>query len=202
MNTFSPNKNIQEDRPFHPNHHLLDQYKSSDDILRKFDEKFSSNYFWYNCWLFLMIAVSGYAFAYSFENLKNAFKYSPPNVIFTNFRDFTFYTSIFAQFILEKWAVFSKNLTLANIALKLMIVNTIISFGLAVCLGYGLRQTYVEVPREDVGFIRGVFISAIFIASVFTITNILFTIVPAKKIRDDLREREAIKATHKVSQAK
>jgi len=186
----------------HSNHQLLDEYRNSNDSLKQFGEKFNSNYFWYNCWLYLTIAVSGYALFHSFGVLSNSFKYSPPDIISNNLRDFAFYMSIFAQFILEKWAIYSKDSSIANFTLNLMIINTIISFGLVAFFGYALRQTYIEVSREDVGFIRGVLISAIVIASVFTIPNVLFTIIPAIKIRGNFQERKVLLATLEVSQTK
>ena len=187
---------IQEENP-DVKQILLTQVQSSAETMQQINSKFDSSYPCYNCWLFLMILVSGFSAAYiiagTFASIKN---YGFRNDSLFLILSVAFNAAFFAQFLLEKWAISTRDLATANLALKIITVNTISFLALNAWAGYYLYDysRNITEPSESTAFGKGLLTFFLIVVSILSFTQIFITHFQAIKVRNDLSKRETIRA--------
>jgi len=176
---------------------LLSQVQSTAETMQQINAKFDSSYPFYNCWLFIMILISGFSAIYTiagtFVSIRN---YGIRNDFLFLLLSVAFNTAFFVQFILEKWAISTRDLGTANLALKIITVNTVLFLALNAWIGYYLYDYTRNITEssESTALSKALLTLFLIVVSFLSVTQILFTHLQAIKVRNDLSKRETIRA--------
>jgi len=191
---FAVNERSESEEKSNNKPSLLNESQTS---VEKAYDKLDTRYPWYSFWLFMMILISGFFFILAVAVKFNALHRNPSMENLNDLVLFVAFTgTAFAQYILEIWAIYTRDLTRAILALKIVKVNTFTFLGLNVLTGYNLYEhnTNITQPSESTTFRRVLLTFCLIVVSVFSLTQIFITHFQATKVRNNLAKREAIRA--------
>ncbi len=171
---------------------LLNESKRLQETYEKLDVRYPC----YTCWLFLMVIVSGFLFVYSMIKTFSAFRRNHSNENRNLLLSFVAFTGIaFSQYILEIWAVKTRDLARASLALKIVKVNTCTFLALNLFIAYKLHENNVHfLPSQSTAFQKALLTFCLIVTFILSLLQIFITHFQATKVRDNLAKREAIRA--------
>ncbi len=169
----------------------LQALNQSGETLSQIDQKLKSDYFCYNLWLNLMLLVSGIFLFCVAAAFVASFNYGPRSFL-AQLVLLALNLLVFAQFLIEKWAITTKDLSAANLALYIITITTFISLGLTALSGYSTYKFYENMPEpsESTSFTKGMLGLCLIGTSLFSLTHVFITQIQAVKVRNDLQIRE------------
>ncbi len=172
---------------------LLPEDQNQNENLKQIDQNFDDSHFSFRCWLYALILVSFGGFTHNLC-LKLTTIEDLTFEIGARYGYFIFFTLLFLQNIVQKLAMFQKDLKKANFAFPLIILNTFASVLHTLFLGYKTIQCYESYPNSARWIASHYEEMTIFLgfSFVFTATHIFFTLLPAIKVRNDLVYRQAV----------
>ena len=178
-----------------PNFELLplNESQNSVETLKQAYDNLDTRYPYYTCWLFFMILTSGFFFAFIGAITLDSFKHYWFVQHFNLLGFLILMGAAFSQYIFEMWAIYTRDLAEANLALKVVSFNTLAFLGLNVLTVYNLYHSYRKEFQEDMeaaAFPRMCLIFGVFIALAFSLTQIFITHFQAIKVRNNLAKRE------------
>jgi len=176
---------------------LLNEDQDPNENLKQIDEGFYDSHFLSHCWLYAVLVGAFCGVRFSFPEMFII----EEKQVFEVLARYGYFTLLFLQSFLETRAMLKKDLAKANFALKIILFNTVVSVLHTLFLGYKTFQYSASYSRSAIWIANNSEEMIIFLifSLVFTTTNILFTLLPAIKVRNDLLSRQTIRNTlHKI----
>jgi len=178
----------------------LQPLNQNGETLSQIDQKLKSDYFLYNCWLNFMLLVSGISLVCTASAFRASFHYGSQSFL-AQLILLVLNLWVFAQFLIEKWAISTKDLSAANLALYIITITTFISLGLTAFSGYSVYEFFTNMPEpsESTSFAQGMLLLCLIVTSLFSLTHVFITQIQAVKVRNDLVNREMVQVNIEAS---